>query len=236
MKLRLWIIVFVVLMFGVTSLPGQTSQGQLQKRVVRDSSGRMPVTQSSRLEVINQGDIFFDVNLINKTSVLYMGNSPVYTFNVRVVNQNRKNRRYRGEELVLRGNTDQRVIIDEPQGIVFLKIKQRSGGVKKLVISKISVQRYPNKMIRYHLKDNVNLAINLNHNNGQLSSTVAFKGVPIFIMATGYQELQGRRNMNILQMKGNSSGEIYYNRSSQTLYYKTPKSTGVWTKIKKIRK
>ena len=234
MKLRLLVIVLVVLMFGVTALAGQTSQGQWGQ--VRDSSGRVPVNQSSRLEVLNQGQIFFDLDLINKTSVLYMGNSPVFTFNVRVIKPSRRDPGYRGREYVLRGNTEQRVIIDEGNGVVYLKIKKRNGGIKKLIISGISAQRLPNRMIRYHMKDNVNLAINLNHNNGALSSTVAFKGIPIFVMATSYAMYQGRQNMNVLKFKGNSSGEFYFNRKNQTLYYKSQKSDGVWTKVRRIRK
>lgn len=236
MKSRILVIILVILMFGFTSLAGQDSQGKYQRGVVRDSSGRMPVNQSSRLEVLNQGDIYFDLNLINRTSVLYMGNSPVFTFKVRVVGPSKRNPNYRGQEYVLTGNTDQRVIIDQGQGIVFLKIKKRNGNVKKLVISRISVRNLANKKRRIYLNDNVNLAINLNHNNGQLSSTVGFKGVPIFIMQTVYEINEGRRNTNVLRFKGNSDGELYFNRTNQTIYYKSPKRKGVWTKVKKIRK
>jgi len=163
-------------------------------------------------------------------------NSPVYTFSVRIVKPLQQNWKNRGQEYVLTGNTDQRLIIDEGQGVVFLKIKQRNGNVKKLIISRISIQRFPGKMIRYRLTDNVNLAFDLNHNNGFLSSTVAFKGVPIFIMATDYETLQGRRNTNILRFKGNNSGELYFDRSTQTFFYKSLKQKGVWTKVRKVKR
>ena len=237
MKFRILFIIFIGLMFGFTSLSAQNSNGQFQMRgATQDSPGRIAVNQSSRLEILNQGSLFFDIDLINKTSVLYMGNSPVYTFSVRVVKPSRRDPRFRGREYVLRGNTNQRVIIDENKGVVFLKIKKRNGGVQKLIISRISVQQFPNQIRRINLNNNVNLAINLNYNNGNLSSTVAFKGVPIFIMQTGYEMYQGRRNLNVLRFKGNSSGELFFNRSNQTIYYKSPKRKGVWTKVKRIRR
>ncbi len=236
MKIRSLVIVLVILMFGITAYAGQNAQGTINRGVGPDASGRMPITQSSRLEVLNQGDIFFDINLNNKTSVLYMGNSPVYTFSVRVVKQFKQKRRVRAQEYVLTGNTAQRLIIDEGQGVIFLKIKKLNGGVKKLIISRISVQKFPNNILRYRLNDNVNLMMHLNHNNGLLNSTFAFKGMPIFIMTTGYEMLQGRRNMNVLQLKGNAAGGLYFNRSNQTLYYKSPKKSGVWTKVRRVRK
>jgi len=236
MKIKILLLIVFISMIGYTAITGQADPWRQQNTEARDASGRIAINQSSRLEVITQGDVFFDINLMNKTSVLYMGNSPVYTFNVRVVKQQKRKTGYRGQEFVLTGNTAQRLIIDEGQGIIFLKIKKRNGGVKKLVISRISVQRFPNKIFRYHLKENVNLAMNLNYNNGLLSSTFVFKGVPIFVMATGYEMFQGRRNLNVLKLKGNAAGEIYYNRSNQTLYYKSPKKRGVWTKVRKIRK
>ncbi len=238
MKLRILMKTFVVCMFGFSALYTQNSQGQFQTQGgnVIGPSGRIPINQSSRLEIINQGNLFFDLNLVNKTSVLYMGNSPVYTFSVRVVKPSRRDPRFRGREYVLRGNTSQRVIIDENKGVVFLKIKKMNGGVKKLIISRISVQNFPNRIRRINLIDNVNLAINLNYYNGGLSSTVGFKGVPIFIMQTGYEIYQGRQNLNVLKFQGNSSGTLFFNRSNQTIYYKSPQRQGVWTKVRRVRK
>jgi len=235
MKIRILLLIVFISMIGSSHMTGQTDPWR-QNTAVRDSSGVVAINQSSRLEVLTQGDLFFDINLNNKTSVLYMGNSPVYTFKVRVVKPFKQKRRFKAWEYVLTGNTAQRLIIDEGRGVIFLKIKKLNGGVKKLIISRISVQRFPNNILRYRLNDNVNLVMHLNHNNGNLSSTFAFKGMPIFVMRTGYEMLRGRRNMNVLQLKGNSAGEIYYNRSSKTLYYKSPKKRGVWTKVRRFRK
>jgi len=235
MKLRSLLIVIMVVLFS-SSLFAQGGAKQYPQGTVVGNSP--PINQSSRLELLNQGQVWFDLTLYNKTAVLYMGNSPVYSFVVRVVNPvkaRRRRARVMPREFVLTGNTLQRIIIDEREGVVFLKIKKRNR-VTKLVISRISLERLPNDVLRYHLRDNAGLAFNINYHSGQLSSTFAFKGVPIFNMHTGYDTYQGRRNLNIVQFKGNTSGVLYYNRANQTFFFRSPRHKGSWSRARIIRR
>ncbi len=230
MKTRTIITFVAIFAFCFVSMSAQGGQMQISKNPMQ--GGASPVGQSYGMEVLTPGGIYFDINIRNKTSNLYLGNEPVYSFRVRIVNT-RMRRGLKLREFVLTGNTDQRIIIDRFQGKVFLKVKKGNRGVKKMVISNITAESLSNGILRVHMRDDANLGFYLNQANGQLSTTVSFQGHPIFVMATSYDMVQGRQNLNVLRMKGNVGGGIYYNRARKQLYFKSPKNKGVWTGIKR---
>ena len=96
MKLRSMLIVVMVVMFAATLFSQGNSRQYQQGGVVGNAA---PINQSTRLEVLNQGRVWFDMTLYNKTAVLYIGNIPAYSFQVRVVKQG-------GEEEVTENKVD----------------------------------------------------------------------------------------------------------------------------------
>jgi len=236
MKKIVVLFVGILLAFGSSILVSQQNERNIAQATADRLSKELDFGFSQNYRIVDPKVIFFDVDQQKRDAILYLNAHPVFRFKVRIVNHESAKISIAGNEYVLTGNTDQRIIIDKGVGKIFIKKKERSAAVTKALFSTVTFQKTPAGKIRFLVKNPGKMSVKIHsYRNDKVHADFYMKDIFVFSLDAEHLKVGGRVNNIVWLMKGNLGDELALNTSRKILYFRSGHPRGTWAQVEEIK-